>query len=195
MSGDHYTRLGLQRDASLDEIKKAYRQLAMRHHPDRTQNNPQDTEIFKAVAVAFAILSNPERRAEYDRSLAAAELRAPQPRGRGTRTTTSDRRRQNSPFGDIIEEFFSGVGSRAARTRRPGARNHLDQVGGPDWRHRASRRPLERQMPTLSGLRISAVLDLLGVSRIRLYAWFPPSHPQHSVRCRLGHHATPLSRQ
>ena len=70
MSEDHYTLLGLGRDASLDEIKKAYRHLAMRHHPDRTQNNPQDTEIFKAVAVAFATLSNPERRAEYDRLLA-----------------------------------------------------------------------------------------------------------------------------
>src|SRR5512132_3361105 len=71
MSEDHYTLLGLRRDASLDEIKKAYRQLAMRHHPDRTQNNPQDTEIFKAVTVAFATLSNLERRAEYDRLLAA----------------------------------------------------------------------------------------------------------------------------
>jgi molecular chaperone DnaJ len=108
MSEDHYTLLGLGRDASLDEIKKAYRQLAMRHHPDRTQNNPQDTEIFKAVAVAFATLSNPERRAEYDRLLAAAERRAPKTRARRTRTTTSDPRQQNTPFGDILEEFFQG---------------------------------------------------------------------------------------
>jgi molecular chaperone DnaJ len=108
MSEDHYTLLGLGRDASLDEIKKAYRQLAMRHHPDRTQNNPQDTEIFKAVAVAFATLSNPERRAEYDRLLAAAERRASKTRARRTRTTTSDPRQQNTPFGDILEEFFQG---------------------------------------------------------------------------------------
>jgi molecular chaperone DnaJ len=108
MSEDHYTLLGLGRDASLDEIKKAYRQLAMRHHPDRTQNNPQDTEIFKAVAVAFATLSNPERRAEYDRLLAAAERRATKTRARRTRTTTSDARQQNTPFGDILEEFFQG---------------------------------------------------------------------------------------
>jgi molecular chaperone DnaJ len=108
MSEDHYTLLGLGRDASLDEIKKAYRHLAMRHHPDRTQNNPQDTEIFKAVAVAFATLSNPERRAEYDRLLAAAERRNAKTRSQRTRTTTSDRRRQNTPFGDILEEFFQG---------------------------------------------------------------------------------------
>jgi molecular chaperone DnaJ len=110
MSEDHYTVLGLQRDASLDEIKKAYRQLAMRHHPDRTQNNPQDTEIFKAVAVAFATLSNPARRAEYDRVLAAAERRVTAPRARRSRTTASDHRRQASPFGDILEDFFQGLG-------------------------------------------------------------------------------------
>jgi molecular chaperone DnaJ len=108
MSEDYYTLLGLQRDASLDEIKKAYRQLAMRHHPDRTQNNPQDTEIFKAVSVAFAILSNPERRAEYDHHLSTSERRATTPRGRRTRTTASEATRQNSPFGDILGEFFRG---------------------------------------------------------------------------------------
>jgi molecular chaperone DnaJ len=110
MSEDHYTVLGLRRDASLDEIKKAYRQLAMRHHPDRTQNNPHDTEIFKAVAVAFATLSNPVRRAEYDRLLTAAEQRAANPRVRGTRTTAPERSRQSTPFGDILHEFFQGWG-------------------------------------------------------------------------------------
>jgi molecular chaperone DnaJ len=110
MSDDLYKLLGLPRDASLEEIKRAYRHLAMRHHPDRTQNNPRDTEIFKAVAVAFATLSNPERRAEYDRGLAASERRAATPRRRGARATTSDFRRQNTPFGDILEEFFQGWG-------------------------------------------------------------------------------------
>jgi molecular chaperone DnaJ len=110
MTEDLYTLLGLQRDASLEEIKRAYRQLAKRHHPDRTQNNPRDTEIFKAVSVAFATLSNPERRAEYDRRLAASEHRVANARARGARATASDFRRQNTPFGDIIEEFFQGWG-------------------------------------------------------------------------------------
>jgi molecular chaperone DnaJ len=108
MTEDLYTLLGLQRDASLEEIKRAYRQLAKRHHPDRTQNNPRDTEIFKAVSVAFATLSNPERRAEYDRRLSASEHRAANTRTRGARATASDFRRQSTPFGDIIEEFFQG---------------------------------------------------------------------------------------
>ena len=108
MNEDLYKLLGLRRDASLDEIKKAYRQLAKRHHPDRTHNNPQDTEIFKAVAVAFATLSNPQKRAEYDRSLAATEHRPTRARAQRERTVVSDFRRQNTPFGDILEEFFPG---------------------------------------------------------------------------------------
>jgi molecular chaperone DnaJ len=108
MSEDLYKLLGLRRDASVEEIKKAYRELAKRHHPDRTQNNPRDTEIFKAVAVAFATLSNPQKRAEYDRLLAATEHRSPRARAQRTRTTAADFRRQSTPFGDILEEFFSG---------------------------------------------------------------------------------------
>jgi molecular chaperone DnaJ len=113
MSADHYKLLGLQRDASLEEIKRAYRQLAKRYHPDRTQNNVQDTEIFKAVSVAFATLSNPERRAEYDRLLDASEHRTAILHGRRTRTTASSFRRQSTPFGDVIEEFFQGWGGGA----------------------------------------------------------------------------------
>lgn len=106
MNDDHYKLLGLHRNASLEDIKKAYRQLAKRHHPDRTQNNPQDTEIFKAVAVAFATLSNPQKRAEYDRLLAATEPRFTRRRTQRTQTSTSNPGRQTSPFGDILGEFF-----------------------------------------------------------------------------------------
>jgi molecular chaperone DnaJ len=106
MSEDLYKLLGLHRDASLEDIKKAYRLLAKRHHPDRTQNNPQDTEIFKAVAVAFATLSNPQKRAEYDRLLTATEHRPSRARAQRARAAASDFRRQNTPFGDILEEFF-----------------------------------------------------------------------------------------
>jgi molecular chaperone DnaJ len=113
MSEDHYRLLGLERNASLEEIKKAYRQLAKRYHPDRTQNNAQDTEIFKAVSVAFATLSNPERRAEYDRLLADSEHRTAIRQGRRARATASGFRRQSTPFGEVIEEFFQGWGGGA----------------------------------------------------------------------------------
>lgn len=109
MQQNLYQLLGLPRDASLEDIKKAYRQLAKRHHPDRTQNNPHDTEIFKAVAVAFATLSNPQKRAEYDRTLTATEHQAGSQRRR-PQTSRSDFGRPQGPFEDILEEFFQGWG-------------------------------------------------------------------------------------
>jgi DnaJ-class molecular chaperone len=59
---DHYETLGVERGASIDEIKKAYRKLAMKHHPDRGG----DAEKFKAINQAHEILSSPDKRAHYD---------------------------------------------------------------------------------------------------------------------------------
>jgi len=59
---NHYETLGLQQDASTDDIKRAYKKLAMKHHPDRGG----DAEKFKTVGQAYEVLSDPDRRARYD---------------------------------------------------------------------------------------------------------------------------------
>jgi len=64
MLTDHYSTLGVQKDASYEDIKKAYRKLAGQHHPDKGG----DGEIFKNVQIAYSILSDPSRRLEYDRN-------------------------------------------------------------------------------------------------------------------------------
>lgn len=110
MKQDLYQLLGLGRNASLDEIKKAYRELAKRHHPDRTQNNPTDTEIFKAVSLAFATLGNPSKRADYDRELTIAERQTSARRTRGNRGAYQKTNTWETPFGDILGEFFQGRG-------------------------------------------------------------------------------------
>src|SRR5689334_25131404 len=64
---DFYSVLGVQRAASEDEIKKAYRKLAMQYHPDRNNGSREAEEKFKEITEAYDVLRDPNKRAAYDR--------------------------------------------------------------------------------------------------------------------------------
>src|SRR2546430_16124970 len=68
MKRDYYEVLGISRTATDDEIKKAYRKLALRYHPDKNpENRPEAEERFKELVEAYQVLSDAERRGLYDR--------------------------------------------------------------------------------------------------------------------------------
>uniref|UniRef100_A0A7C2FQS2 Chaperone protein DnaJ n=1 Tax=Thermus islandicus TaxID=540988 RepID=A0A7C2FQS2_9DEIN len=75
---DYYAILGVSREASQEEIKKAYRRLALEYHPDRHPGDKAAEERFKEINEAYAVLSDPEKRARYDRGLLGAPEVSPE---------------------------------------------------------------------------------------------------------------------
>src|SRR5271169_488154 len=64
---DYYHVLGVERNAGADEIKKSYRKLAVKHHPDKNPGDKSAEDKFKELGEAYEVLSNPDKRAAYDR--------------------------------------------------------------------------------------------------------------------------------
>ena len=63
---DYYEILGVKRDASADELKKAFRQLARKYHPDLNKGSKEAEEKFKEINEAYQVLSDPQKKAQYD---------------------------------------------------------------------------------------------------------------------------------
>jgi len=66
VTGDYYQTIGLLPDSTAEEIKKAYRKLAMQYHPDRNRSNPESEEHLKEINEAYQILGDAEKRRRYD---------------------------------------------------------------------------------------------------------------------------------
>lgn len=138
---DHYDVLGVGRDASQKQIKKAYRRLAQQYHPDRNPDDPEAEERFKEVQEAYSVLGDPEKRKQYDRGgRSPFGGRGPaggadpfsggkNPFGSGARVRFEQRGERGDPFGDLFGEtggglndlfgqFFGGERTRQQRTGR-----------------------------------------------------------------------------
>ncbi len=107
---DYYERLGVARNATEAELKKAFRALALKHHPDRNTGSRESEEKFKEINEAYSVLSDPEKRAHYDRF--GSEVGA----GAGFGAFTG------AGFGDIFEDIFGDFFGFSGQQRRRPAR-------------------------------------------------------------------------
>lgn len=112
---DYYEVLGVARNASPEEIKKAFRRLAFQYHPDRNKNHDAEAR-FKEINEAYEVLSDPNKRTAYDRFGHAGTSGSPY--GRGFEGMGGF-----GGFGDIFDAFFGGS-TRARRTPQRGADLH-----------------------------------------------------------------------
>ncbi len=106
---NYYDILGVAKDASPEEIKKAFRQLALKHHPDRNAGEKASEDKFKEINEAYSCLSDPEKRAHYDRFGTSEGFGGAGygPFGAG------------AGFGDIFEDFFGDIFGGGQRRQRP----------------------------------------------------------------------------
>ncbi len=120
---DYYEVLGIDRSASPEDIKKAYRKLAIKYHPDKNPNNTEAEDKFKEAAEAYDVLSNPEKKNRYDR-FGHDGMRGGGGYSGGGGMSMDD---IFEHFGDIFgghnpfESFFGGGGGSSARRARRGS--------------------------------------------------------------------------
>jgi len=113
---DYYEVLGVIKSASSDDIKKAYRKLALKHHPDKNKGNKASEAKFKEASEAYHVLSDKERRRNYDQFGHAAFERSG---GRGGFSNFDFTSAFSDIFGsDIFDDLFDGFGGAGRRNRR-----------------------------------------------------------------------------
>jgi len=115
---DYYELLEVGRNASVDEIKKAYKKLALKYHPDRNPGNKEAEEKFKEITAAYEVLSDPEKKAGYDRC--------------GHEDGGFDFSQAAGDFSDIFNDFFGGGFGGSSRSK---AKRSTTRVPGSDLRY------------------------------------------------------------
>lgn len=143
MADNFYSVLGVPETATQEEIKKAFRKLAVKYHPDKNRDNKEAEEKFKQINEAYDVLGDPKKRAEYDemrrnfgRYFKRGEGPGAAPGGPGAAGFSFEDLGGMSGLGDIFEQIFraqqqaGGAGPRGGRAQQQGRRAGPSPFGG-----------------------------------------------------------------
>ena len=143
MADDYYQILGIEKSADAAQIKKAYRKLALKYHPDKTKGDKALEDKFKKISEAYAVLSDPEKRKQYD-TYGSADFQQ--------RFSQEDIFR-NFDLGDILKEFGFGGGGFSGSFRQGGARGGFSSGmgGNPFFQNMGGAQGFGRQQAPMKG--------------------------------------------
>ncbi len=163
---NYYEILGVSKTATADEIKKAYRTLAFKYHPDRNPGNAEAEEKFKQISSAYDVLGDEAKRRQYDMGYSTDSYSS---------STAGNQQYQrqyqytySNPFGD--DNFWEWFNSAQFRSRNQQAQNSNNYYNQDDYSNHTSNEP-ETKRDYFSMLFLKAIQTFVGFTFFR-YSWF-----------------------
>ncbi len=160
---DYYEVLGVSKDATADEIKKAYRKLAFEYHPDRNAGNAVAEEKFKEINAAYDVLGDESKKRNYDNSGYSEQPYAQQSQNAGRYQYT-----YSSPFGNDEETFWSWFNNSSTENRNEETK-HYEY----NWANNSNKRQNYTKKSLWSSLFAKALQAVVGVFMLR-FSYFIP---------------------
>lgn len=163
---NYYETLGVAKTATADEIKKAYRTLAFKYHPDRNPGNAEAEEKFKQISAAYDVLSDESKRRQYDMGYSTDSYSSSQTAG-NQQYQRQYQYTYSNPFGD--DNFWEWFNSAQFRSRNQQTQNTNNYYNQYDYSNRASNEP-ETKRDYFSQLFLKALQTFVGFTFFR-FSW------------------------
>ena len=163
---NYYETLGVAKTATADEIKKAYRTLAFKYHPDRNPGNAEAEEKFKQISAAYDVLSDESKRRQYDMGYSTDSYSSSQTAG-NQQYQRQYQYTYSNPFGD--DNFWEWFNSAQFRSRNQQTQNTNNYYNQYDYSNRTSNEP-ETKRDYFSQLFLKALQTFVGFTFFR-FSW------------------------
>ena len=163
---NYYEILGVAKTATADEIKKAYRTLAFKYHPDRNPGNAEAEEKFKQISAAYDVLGDEAKRRQYDMGYSTDSYSSSQTAG-NQQYQRQYQYTYSNPFGD--DNFWEWFNSAQFRSRNQQTQNTNNYYNQYDYSNRASNEP-ETKRDYFSQLFLKALQTFVGFTFFR-FSW------------------------